>query len=217
MRKTFIFGNSQFAKMIKIYLDEDKINFGGFVVDKEYINGSNQIDLDTFLKNESLDDSEMIIAIGYDNMNDGRKNVYLKLKALGIKIKTFVHKSAVVSSASKIGEGSILLENVVVQPFVEIGSCNILWSNCSICHDTTIGDFNFFAASSTILGKVLIGNNCFIGAGATIKNRVSLCDYSLIGAAAFCDKDILDPRGVILPTKSIQIDQSKIKDIMRRR
>lgn len=207
--KKYIFGTTQFAEVLAAYLNMD-MNDGGYIVDEDYINYApklkNLISWENFIKTVNPEDCEIYIAIGYNKMNDIRKNIYCKIKNAGYRVGTFIHPSAEVSKYATIGEGSIILEHVTIQPYVKCGICNVFWSNVNICHHTEIGNFNFFAASSAVLGRIKIGNNCFIGCNATIKNEIQIGSMTLIGAGAYVSKST-NEYDVVVPARSITIDK----------
>ena len=207
--------------MIKEGINKQKMTFregskctgGGYIVDDAYINKfphlKNVISWEDFVGSINPNECEIYIAIGYNHMNAIREEIYTRVKNAGYKIGTFVHKSAVVSDKSIIGEGCLIFENATIQPYVECGVCNIFWSNVNICHHTIIGNFNFFAASSAVLGRIQIGNNCFIGCNSTIKNEIEIGSRTLIGAGTYCSKNTNEDE-VIVSVRSVKLDKKSI-------
>ena len=209
--KKYIFGTSQFAEVLSSYIWTDSETTGKYIVDEKYLNSSsnlcNLISWEDFIKTVIPNDEiEIYIAIGYNNMNSIRESIYHRIKKYGYKIGTYIHPSDIVSSTSVIGEGCILLENVIIQPYVKCGVCNIFWSNVNLCHHTSIGNFNFFAASSAVLGRIEVGSNCFIGCNSTIKNEVKIADKTLIGAGAYCSQNTKEFE-VVVPVRSVSLNK----------
>lgn len=210
----YIFGITPFASMIKSYIPKDQ--WGGFIVDRANMVVENQnneiIFWDEFVSSVDPSSCEIILAIGYTNMNEGRKLVFERIKKAGFRLCNYIHPSCTISDTVCLGEGNVFLENCVIQPFVNIGNANIFWSNVNVCHHTDIGNFNFLAASSVVLGRVLVGNQCFIGANSTIKNRVTVSDKTLVGANCFLHTST-EPEEVFVPVRSIKLDKksSEIK------
>ncbi|MCM1059379.1 MAG: acetyltransferase [Eubacterium sp.] len=207
----YIWGITNFAKMIFIYLNELNITVKGFIVDKKYITEDNMkiysvpvISWEDF-RGDPLN-SYIIPAIGYNNMNTGRKIVFDKIHSAGFKIGSFIHKSAVISSGVSFGEGNIILENSVIQPNVQIGNGNVIWSNVNICHDTVIGNMNFFAAGSTVLGLVNVSNYCFIGSGSIIRNRIYVGERTLVGAGSYISEHT-EKESVYVPVRSVRLNK----------
>lgn len=215
-KKVIIFGNTKFSKLIKWYIENDTDReLVGFTVEKEYLTekifeGFNVVPFDKIEDEYDPRDYEILIAIGYSNMNSIREKIYYKIKEKGYDVASYYHSSSI-NQAHKIGEGNIILEGNVIQPFVEIGNCNLIWYNTSIAHDVSIGNFNTFAGSSSLSGFVQIGNNCFIGNNSTIKDKIDIADYTLVGAGSYISKST-NPYDVIVPVKSIKLPHKKSVD-----
>ena len=210
MKKIYIFGTTQFAEILSSFLWKDKSQMGGYIVDKDYIDSTNSlkniIAWEDFIQSNDTSDCIIFIAIGYNSMNQLREKIYHRIKAHGYKVGTYIHPSAVVSDTAVLGEGAIVLENTIIQPYVKCGVCNIFWSNVNICHHTEIGNFNFFAASSAVLGRVVIGHNCFFGCNSTIKNEICIGNKTLIGAGSYCSHDTSE-YNTVLPVRSLCINK----------
>ena len=208
--KIFVFGTSQFAELLSCFLWNDKSDVGGYIVDREYLDKcpslEKVISWDDFIESTKPSECIVYIAIGYNLMNQIREIIYKRLKYYGYNVGTYIHPSSIISSGAILGEGSIVLENVTIQPFVKCGVCNVFWSNVNICHHTKIGDFNFFAASSVVLGRVNIGDKCFFGCNSTIKNEICIGNKTLIGAGAYCSHDT-NEYSTVLPARSVHINK----------
>ena len=211
--KKYIFGSNARADVLYEYLKKDGIEISGFCLNKEYISST---DKNTFSIEEVLEkdgsDIGIYLAIGYKNMNYTREKVFKWLKINNIKILSYIHKSATISQNTKLGEGNIILENVVLQPFVNIGDSNIIWEGCVISHHSKIGNFNYFSPAVALAGRVNVGNNCFFGINSTIKNDVVIHNRVLVGASAYISNNIDDsivvvpPKSIVLSVKSGSID-----------
>lgn len=218
MKKLIIFGNSQFSKLIKWYIDhDDDREVAAFCVHKRYIT-KEQFEGLPVIAFEELEikyppsDYEIILGIGYTHMNDIRKKIYHSCKSKGYFIASYIHSTALVQT-STIGEGNIILEHTLMEPFVRIGNGNLIWYKVAIAHDNRIGDFNTIAGKASLCGDVTIKNNCFIGNSSVIKEHLTIEDYSLIGASAFVTNDVL-PYSVVVAPKSIILEGRKSTDFI---
>lgn len=211
--RTYIWGITPFAEMLKEYIiEEENRNFVGFVVDKQYL----PEDADCFedkifsweyiVSCETANECEIVLGIGYNNLNLIRQKVFEKIENAGFNVGSFIHNTAIVSPSAKMGKGNVLLEHCIVQPGVEIGNANVLWSNVNICHHTKIADYCFFAASSVVLGRTVINSRCFIGCNSTIRNRVELAEKTLVSAGAFVSKST-KAGDVIMPARSVTLEE----------
>jgi len=131
--------------------------------------------------------SNIIIAIGNNQIRKEKSKIlqkFIKKYIIGI------HSSAIVSSTSKIGEGTIIMPGVIMNADSIIKNHCILNTNSIIEHDcivnnyvhiapgvvltggVEIGELTFVGANSTILPGVKIGGNCKIGAGSVVRKNV---------------------------------------------
>lgn len=102
---------------------------------------------------------------------------------------TFWHPSCMIARSSKIGLGTVIMANTVVNPNAVIGKFCTIQSNCTIGHDSKMGDFNFIATQSTI-GNLVMGSRNFIGINTATNNFITIGDDCFIGMASNVVKSI---------------------------
>ncbi len=217
-KKLVIFGNTKFAAMIGYYIKtetEDEVLC--HTVDRKYM-GSSAVMPEELLPFEELaslytpEEVRILPVIGYNRMNDIRKEVFGRIRSMGYELASFIHPTAHVASNSRLGEGNIILEGTLIQPFVTVGSGNVFWSNVNISHHTRIGDFNYFAPSASLSGNVLVDSNCFFGNNCTVKNDAVIAGYTLVGAGAYVAKDTKE-YSVIVPVRSQLLENKTSRDM----
>lgn len=117
--------------------------------------------------------------------------IYEKLKAnINVSIRSYVHESVLVGLRSDLGEGVILVPNVIISCDVKVGQGSFINLGTQIGHDVTIGAYVSIMANVDLGGGVEIGNNVFIGSGATILPGVKIAANSRIGAGSVVIKSI---------------------------
>lgn len=191
-----IFGTSTFSKLMKWYLEHDsgKGRPEAFTVEKEFVTSREfcGIPVIPFEELEDVFTKERISILntcGYHDMNDVRKKVFDMCKNKGYAIHNYVHSSAILNGL-EAGEGTIILEHVLFEPFVKIGNGNIFAPDVLIGHDSVIGDFNYFSGGIKVCGGCSIGNHNFIGTNAVLKEHLTIDDYNLIGAGTYLNADL---------------------------
>lgn len=102
---------------------------------------------------------------------------------------TFVHPSCFVARSAKIGTGTIIMANTVVNPHAEIGKFCTIQSNCTIGHDSVMGNYNFIATQSTV-GNLKMGDRNFMGINCTSNNFITIGDDCFIAMASNVVKSI---------------------------
>jgi sugar O-acyltransferase (sialic acid O-acetyltransferase NeuD family) len=131
-------------------------------------------------------DAKAVIAIGDNQI---RKTV-AELSAHAFT--TAVHRSALVSKFSSIGEGSMILHRAVVQAKARVGKHVIINTAAQVDHDCVIEDYVHIAPGAILCGTVTIGEGSFIGAGAVVIPGIQIGKWATVGAGAVVINDLPD-------------------------
>lgn len=138
-----------------------------------------------------VQNKQCIISVG-DNRT--RKNIFENLKAIYI---TAVHKTAVVSPFSEIGEGTVVMAQATINPNAKIGKHCIVNTASIIEHDCQIGNFVHISPNVALAGNVEVGEGSHIGIGACVIQGVKIGKWCTIGAGTVIIKDIPDGATVV--------------------
>ncbi len=122
------------------------------------------------------------IGIGQIKNLTKRSKIYKELIKLGFDLPNFISKHCYFSKSSKIGSGSIVMNNAFVNSNVKIGNNSIINNGAIIEHDNIISDDVHIAPGAIINGGVKIGKNSFIGSGAIIKQGLIIPPFTIIQA-----------------------------------
>lgn len=131
-----------------------------------------------------------LITVGQIKTANIRTKLYLKAKKLGFKFPVIIASSSYVSKHSKIGKGTIVMHQTMINANVRIGINNIINTKALIEHDTIIGDFNHISTNVVLNGNVIVGNECFVGSNTTFVNGKSIADNIFIGINSVINKNI---------------------------
>lgn len=186
MKSIVVFGDTPFAERLSKYIFFEGVDkLIGFTQEDNYCSKESLLGLPVIPLSElkGREDIDILIAIGYTKMNNLREKIYTMLKQEGFSICTWISSKAIVYSDS-IGEGTIILPNVMIGPGCEIGKCNFFESSVSLSHDNKIGDFNFFSTNCVLGGGAEIKNHCFMGLNSTVKSDICINDYTLLGSGS---------------------------------
>jgi UDP-N-acetylbacillosamine N-acetyltransferase len=123
------------------------------------------------------------IALGIGN-NYIRQKLYKKIKEHGFKVVTLIHNSAIISPTCQIGEGTVVMPNVVINAKSNIGIGVILNSGCIIEHECQVNDFAHISPNAALAGNVTIGAFSHIGIGTNIIQGIEIGMNSIIGASS---------------------------------
>ena len=197
MKSVIIIGNSITAEVLyNLIKEDDRYKVKCFAVDREFMSGNKfqglkVVDINDIPQLFNNTEVKIIIAVGYNNVNQDREVIYSRLRDLNFEIETYIHQDALVHTKD-IGNGCIILPGSVVDPCCKIGENTVIWSNVICAHHTIIEDNCWVASGSILSGQTKIGKNTFICVGAIIVNEVNIGEYNIIGAGSLITKNTGD-------------------------
>ena len=195
MKSIVLAGNAVTAEILYRYLLGDaRYHVAGFTVDDAYIDKGSSYPLPTIGLSQLAgafppDGYAIVMAMGYNNVNADRRSMFERLKAMGYAIETFIHSQAMIHTSHPIGEGSVVLPGVLVEPEVRLGANTVVWGNVTLAHHSVVGDHAWIASGAVVSGKARVGDQCFIGVNATIVNAVTLGEQVIVGGGALITRD----------------------------
>ena len=198
MAKVIIFGTGTLGKLMHFYLSADSPHeVAAFTLDSKYITESSYLGLPLVPFEEiethyPPDQYKMLVAIGYKQLNSLRTRKFLEGRQKGYQFISYLSSRATHWNDTAIGENCILLENLVIQPFVTIGNNVVIWGGTHLGHDVVIKDNCWLSSQIVVSGGVEIGASSFIGVNATIRDHVKVGDECIIGAGAIILRDAKD-------------------------
>lgn len=135
-------------------------------------------------------DDQLIFAVG--TSADRR---ILADRFAGRRFATVISKTAVVAPSARVGEGSMICDQVVINNSARIGRHFQANTFSQISHDCVIGDYVTFSPRVTCNGWVEIEDDVFVGSGAIIRNgspdrRLKIGKGATIGMGAVVTKDV---------------------------
>ena len=132
-----------------------------------------------------------LITLGQIKSPEKRIRIFQTLKESGAKLPVIVSPLAYVSKHAKIGDGTIIMHNALINAGARIGSNCIINSKALIEHDATIGDHCHVATGAIINGGVKVGSGNFFGSNSVCKEYIEVAENAVIGCGAKTNKNIL--------------------------
>lgn len=181
--KVYLYGASGHAKVILDLLADASITVPCLIDDNPSVHELAGVPV--IHSAEGL--SPLIVSIGDCQI---RRRIVGKLS--GHQFVSVVHRTAMVSGSSRIGEGTVVMAGAILQAESVIGRHCIINSGASVDHDTLIGDYVHIAPHCTLCGGVSVGEGTWIGAGTTVIQGIRIGRDCFIGAGSVVVKDIPD-------------------------
>jgi len=135
--------------------------------------------------------SNVVIGIGDTGNASLRMSLIEKALRTGFSFPAIISPQAVVNEDVTFGEGTVVMDGVVVNSGTKIGRFAIINTHSSIDHDCVICDFVHIGPGATLCGGVTVGYNSLIGAGAVITQYRNISECCTIGAGAVVTSDCL--------------------------
>jgi acetyltransferase-like isoleucine patch superfamily enzyme len=186
--KLLIYGNGPKAKLLYAYAKRS-MDVCGFTVDDHCILPGESLfcglPLVPFSEVEQIfppDSCEMIVAIGYEQMNGLRQQKIAEAAAKGYPFTSFVHETLIRHEEMLIGDNCIILDHVSIHPGTRIEHGSFIDSNVNIGQNCHIKAMNWISAGVSVGQDTVLGTNCFVGANASIEAGIEVSERTYIAA-----------------------------------
>lgn len=196
MKKKIILvgGGGHCKSCIDVIESENKFEIVGIIDIKEkkgqQILGYPIIGTDNDLDKLAQNYDYFLITLGQIKYPDLRIKVFKKVKDLGKNIPVIISPKSNVSKYCKVGEGSIILHNAIINAGSNIGKNCIINTSAIIEHDCIIYDNTHVSTSATINGNCTINSGTFIGSNSTINQGISIAKNCVVGSGSVVTKSI---------------------------
>ena len=213
MADIVIFGAGDAARLAHFYFSRDSEHrVVGFTVDAGFrresaLAGLPLVDFEAVEREFPAGQCQMLIALGYAEMNQLRARKYAEAKARGYSLVSYVSSRCTNLAEHSFGDNCFILEDNTIQPFVRIGSNVTLWSGNHVGHDSVIEDHVFVTSHVVISGHVTVGAYSFLGVNATIRNGITIAPHTLIGGGAVIMAET-EERGAYVPRPAQRLNMT---------
>jgi sugar O-acyltransferase (sialic acid O-acetyltransferase NeuD family) len=126
------------------------------------------------------------VAMGLGGYRDNRirKDVYNKVKMIGMKFINVIHPKSIISRSVVLGEAVTVFPGAIINTSVTIGNNVIVATGSSIDHETKIGDHVLISAGVTIGAYSIIGDEALLALGSKIISGITIGRNTLLAAGA---------------------------------
>jgi len=159
-------------------------NVGKMVLDYQIIGTDDNIP-------DYVEKALFLVTVGQIMDSGIRFKIHQKILNAGGRFATLIASTAHVSRYSKIGEGTVVMHQAVVNAAATIGIGCIINTFSNIEHDAFIGDFCHISTGAMVNGDCKVGQGSFLGSQAVMVNGTSITDNCVIAAGAMVRKNII--------------------------
>lgn len=217
--KTVIYGNGAIAKVLYSYA-RHSMEIAGFTVDDvciaEGVDHYLGLPLVPFSKVEqhfAPATHNMIIAMGFIEMNALRKRKYEEAAQKGYGFASYVHPSVFPHDDVEIADNCIILDHVSIHPGCRVGRGTFISSNVNIGHDCVLGENSWINSGVAIAGGCHLGEGCFFGVNASLGHGLNIGARNFIAANTLVSKHTEDDQ--VYLSEPGQLFKLKSKSFLR--
>ncbi len=187
MEEIFVYGAGGQGKIILDCLRNARQSYGvaTLVDDNAAIHGQSLLGYPIQDKN-AIGHQRGFIAIGG---NKDRLRIALPYKG---KLITLIHRTAVVSEETTIGEGTLLMAGSIVNIGTRIGENVIINTAATVDHDCNIHDGVHIAPGCHLCGNVEVGSGTLLGVGTVVIPGIRIGRNARIHAGQAITRDVAD-------------------------
>jgi sugar O-acyltransferase (sialic acid O-acetyltransferase NeuD family) len=184
--KYYLFGASGHAKVILDILFSRNITVTAVLDDDPKASNLSTIPVIHSNQFQFSEGQKFIISIG---SNAIRKKI---VENNTYDYYTAIHLESSVSSFASIGEGTVVMPQVVINSDAKIGKHCIINSRSVVEHDCILEDYVHISPNASLAGNVSVGEGTQIGIGASVIQGIKIGKWVTIGAGAVIINDIPD-------------------------
>lgn len=134
-----------------------------------------------------------VIAIGQIKTAQPRIDVFNEIQRRHIQFPALISPFAYVSPTAKIGRGTVIMHNAVVNAGAIIDEFCIINTGAIIEHDAKIGFYTHISTGAVVNGEAGVGRRSFVGSNAVVLNQIRIGNDVILGAGSVACFDIMEP------------------------
>ena len=143
------------------------------------------IGTDDDIKNYVSSENYFLITVGQIKSAESRINIFKILSALKANIAIVISPRSHVSKYAKIGAGTIIMHDSLLNADSIVGENCIINTKSLIEHDVLIRSHCHISTAAVVNGNCVIEEGCFIGSNAVLREGSKIPANAIIPAGSF--------------------------------
>jgi sugar O-acyltransferase (sialic acid O-acetyltransferase NeuD family) len=165
-------------------LDDDPAHHGADVDGVPVIGATDRV--------HDFPDAAVVPCVASSRRPDARLRLVARLGLPSGRWATVVHPAASIAPGTVLGEGSVVLANVVVTAPITIGRYLSAMPHVLLTHDDELADGVTLAGRATLAGGVRVGAGAYLGQGSMVREGVTIGAGAVIGMGSAVLSDVPD-------------------------
>jgi acetyltransferase EpsM len=192
-QKVSVYGASGYAKVvIDCLISDPKKELGHVFDDNPKV--ETLLNYPVYSPGETKKLRQFPIVFGIGNNRIRRKLA----NQLDTEFTEFIHHDqSIISEHSKIGVGSVVMPEAILNAGSSIGKHCIINTSAVIEHDCEIQDFTHISPNVALAGGVFVGEGAQLGIGAQVIQGVKIGAWAMVGAGAVIIDDVPEGATVV--------------------
>jgi sugar O-acyltransferase (sialic acid O-acetyltransferase NeuD family) len=189
MKEIILVGGGGHCKsVIDVIEQEDQFTIAG-IVDKPELLGTDVLGYSIFATDSDLEDlskkyTYAFITLGQIQSPEIRIKLFDLVQKAGFSLPKIISPRACVSKHAIIGDGTVVMHDVLINAGASVGDNCIINSKALIEHDSKVANHCHISTNAAINGDVIIEDGCFIGSGVVTNNSIKIKKNSFIKAGS---------------------------------
>ncbi|MET7683535.1 acetyltransferase [Streptomyces sp. NPDC005423] len=129
----------------------------------------------------ALPGARVVVCVGNPGDYAARARLVRRLGLPEDRYATVIHPTAVVSSTSRVGPGSVLLAHCVLTAAVRVGAHVAVMPQVVLTHDDVVEEYVTLASGVRLGGGARLERGAYVGSGALVREGTAVGAWSLIG------------------------------------
>lgn len=122
--------------------------------------------------------------------NAARERIGARLLAMGFRLATPAHPSAVLAASALVGEGAVVMARAAVGADARVAGLAIVNTAAVVEHDGFVGAAAHVAPGAVLAGGVRVGARALVGVGTAVRPGVLVGEDAVVGAGAAVVADV---------------------------